>query len=747
MIDTIIGRYRILQKLGEGGMGEVYLAEDTALGRKAALKFLPADYMAEAELQNRFRREARAAAALNHPNIITIYDVGEHQKRAWIAMEYVDGESLRDLIAEQELSIGEVIDIAIQICEGLSEAHQRGIVHRDLKPANILLDKKGRVKIADFGLARLDEATTLTGEGVVMGTPAYMSPEQVKGKKLDSRTDIFSLGVLLYELITRRLPFAGETRNALYYNIVNEEPEPLARYKRGVPAGLQSLMDGALEKNRDARLQNVEILLAGLKREKKLLSSTAPPMAKPLKGEPPKREPPPPLKGEPKPPREEPKLDLGLRTPDLVLKPAARRSPLQKTLAGAGVLLLVMFAAYLWSLRKDNTANPADFALLSITTTPANATVLIDGNPIGATPLKEYRAKSGRVMLNVQKPPDYFPFDTTLTLVKGGAAQLTFKLKPAQARVTIQISPAGAEVILDGKSLAVAKREKLPLSIGMHSLNLSREGYQPLQTQFRVTPRDTTLRYSLLPIPTDEYGTIQVRSDLAGKISIGGKITDNIAAGEAKKYDLAVGRYQVDLRSATGYFTKNATVAKGATATVKFEAPSPPPEIKPTRRYTLRSTPRNDFSEADEQKMLEKWGFFEIYDNKAGSGLANDYEPRTIAGDEIIVDKATGLMWQKSGSPNSMVYAEAEKYIRTLNAQRFAGYNDWRLPTLEEAMSLMEPKKSGELYIDPVFDRKQYWIWTADKESAGRAWCVGFHYGGCLHYVIGGHYFVRAVRS
>jgi len=224
MIGKTISRYpafrdpaqrdKILGKLGQGGMGEVYLAEDTELGRKAALKFLPLPLTADPALKARFKREARAAAKLNHPNIITIYEVGEEQNSAYIAMEYVDGESLKEVLAREELQIPETLDLAIQICEGLSEAHRAGIVHRDLKPANILLDKKGRVKIADFGLARLAGATQLTSEGTVMGTPAYMSPEQVRGEPLEARSDIFSLGVVLYELLTRRLPFPGQIDRA-----------------------------------------------------------------------------------------------------------------------------------------------------------------------------------------------------------------------------------------------------------------------------------------------------------------------------------------------------------------------------------------------------------------------------------------------------------------------------------------------------------------------------------------------------
>jgi len=224
MIGKSISRYKILALLGRGGMGEVYLAEDTELGRKAALKFLPPQYISDPELKARFKREARAAASLNHPNIITIYDIGEHQNRAWMAMELVDGESLRDLMARREPEIGDVLDMMMQACEGLGEAHRAGIIHRDVKPANILLDRRGRVKIADFGLARIVGGTPLTKESLIMGTPAYMSPEQARGQQLDARSDIFSLGIVLYELLTRRLPFKGDNELALFEAIKNQPP-------------------------------------------------------------------------------------------------------------------------------------------------------------------------------------------------------------------------------------------------------------------------------------------------------------------------------------------------------------------------------------------------------------------------------------------------------------------------------------------------------------------------------------------
>ena len=210
MIGETISHYKILEKLGEGGMGEVFLAEDTKLDRKAALKFLPKEYTRDKEAKERFKREAKAAAALNHPNIITIYEINEFEDQIYIAMEYVDGQTLKEHVTDNKLGIKEIIDIFTQVCEGLLKAHEGGIVHRDIKPQNIIIDKDSRVKILDFGLAKLKGISQLTKEPSTIGTIQYMSPEQILGEEVDHRTDIWSLGVVLYEILCGDMPFKGE---------------------------------------------------------------------------------------------------------------------------------------------------------------------------------------------------------------------------------------------------------------------------------------------------------------------------------------------------------------------------------------------------------------------------------------------------------------------------------------------------------------------------------------------------------
>ncbi len=258
MIGQTISHYKIIEKLGEGGMGEVYLAEDTKLKRKVALKFLPKEFTRDKEAVERFQREAQAAAALSHPHIVTIYEINEYEDQTYIAMEYVAGKTLKEVIASRPLPVAKVIEIATQICEGLQKAHESDIVHRDIKPQNILIDKDNRVKILDFGLAKLKGVSQLTREQSTLGTTHYLSPEQALGKEVDHRSDIWSLGVILYEMLTGQLPFKGDYEQAVIYTIINEEPESLLEIKPQYPAALDQIIKKALEKKPQYRYQNIE---------------------------------------------------------------------------------------------------------------------------------------------------------------------------------------------------------------------------------------------------------------------------------------------------------------------------------------------------------------------------------------------------------------------------------------------------------------------------------------------------------
>jgi serine/threonine protein kinase len=253
------GRYEILDKLGEGAMGVVYRARDASLGRVVALKMLSADLGAEEELHQRFQREAEAIGRLSHPNIVTVYDVGEESGQLYMAMELLEGDDLRSLIEKRAaIALADRVRILIQICTGLAYAHSRGVVHRDIKPANILVGSDGRAKILDFGLARVSARSTITRRGVILGTPDYMAPEQAMGKGVDRRSDVFSAGAVFYEFLTLEKPFKGKTLHAVLYQIISEDPEPVLTVNPEVPVRLASIVHRMLRKDPELRYGTME---------------------------------------------------------------------------------------------------------------------------------------------------------------------------------------------------------------------------------------------------------------------------------------------------------------------------------------------------------------------------------------------------------------------------------------------------------------------------------------------------------
>ena len=427
MIGQTISHFQIVKKLGQGGMGVVYLADDLVLGRKAAVKILSADYSDNPDFRARFRREAQTGAALNHPNIVTIYEVGEFEQGAFIAMEYVDGESLAVLIAREQLYFKKALEITIRICQGLQRAHQAGIIHRDIKPGNIMLDREGQVKILDFGLAKLLGDTGLTKKSMIMGTPHYMSPEQTKGETLDYRTDIFSLGVVLYELLTQKLPFQGDSGPAVSYAIVHKNAQPISDYTSETSPGLEKIVEKALQKDPGLRYRRIDEMLSDLDSESGM--HTAPAETELLIEKTRATEI---IKPEP-PPKEKPSL--------------RRKSVLM--ISSALILVVAILSILLFPQLRGlfQAQDSASIGTISILTIPEGAEVFEGGNSIGITPISNRSIEAGLLSLRLEKP-DFFPIDTSLVIEKNQVASFSFRMQSI-ARVSIRVIPTNADVILE----------------------------------------------------------------------------------------------------------------------------------------------------------------------------------------------------------------------------------------------------------------------------------------------------------
>jgi len=596
-----ISHYKILRKLGEGGIGVVYLAEDINLGHQVAIKFLRDEYANDPSLNERFRLEAKVLLKLAHENIVRFfefakYQIAEGQHKFYIVMEYVEGYSLREKLAAQKgaLSIQQEFEIIIPVCEGLRVAHQKGITHRDIKPENILIDKQGTLKISDFGLAKLKGGTLISLGGFPIGTPAYMSPEQTEAKELDQRSDIFSLGIVLYELITRQQPFNGGSLQEVYDAIRNKRPNPLTQYRKDIPEGLQKILDKALAKtprqryqNIDKLLEDVNSLLAQKHKEKKNWRAVARyliPIGVVIAGiigfimdatELFDR-----LKNFSNQPStvsmftEPAGAVVFLNGDSIGITPIKNYSSPMGTVSvrfkKAGyptfdTLIAVNKVTNLQlnlTLKKADVSSP-DFVQARIFSEPTGATVFLNGKPIGVTQLNFSARHNSRVKLRLQKP-EYFPVDTAFVIRKGQDSTFSFALKPA-ARVSIKANPATAEFRLDGKFTPWARLVDAMLSVGPHRIEISAKGYTSIKDSFNLSQgfnkeRAYTLNKIVAPLSprpvvgsgdstskpnarlTPRVGTLQVLVLPFGSIYIDGKLQKEDWDRQFKT-ELAVGAY------------------------------------------------------------------------------------------------------------------------------------------------------------------------------------------------------------
>lgn len=479
--------FKIHKLIGKGGMGEVYLAEDTILKRKVALKFLPAYDASDVTQEIRFKREALAAAKLNHPNIITIYEYGSIEDKSFISMEYIEGESLAALLNRRKLSIFKVIRIILQICQGLSKSHKAGIIHRDLKPSNVMIDNDGVIKILDFGLAKLKGATRLTQAETTMGTLLYMSPEQVKGQEIDERSDIFSLGVIFYELLANRLPFEGNDFPAIANSIISKNPVPVKQYRPNVPKGLQRLIDKALEKDPQRRYATIDLFVQDLLKEKRNLYW---------------------------------RMALATGNINLVkdklknIKTERRKRNRLVAILSAGGVFIFLGAFLLSSLLiKNSGSDTLPVADLAIATAPVGADVFLGGKFIGVSPIEKYKINPGTYNVRIAKQ-NYFSFDSSIVISTERLADFSFELK-AIARVSIDVNPPDAQIVLNGRPVSALDLKNLEILAGHHSITLSREGYRPKTDEFFLSPGlNQNLVYSLEKISTDvvNSGSLKVTS-------------------------------------------------------------------------------------------------------------------------------------------------------------------------------------------------------------------------------------------
>ncbi len=523
LIGKTVSHYKIVDYLGGGGMGMVYKAEDIKLKRTVALKFLPLEFTRNPEAKTRFMKEAHAAASLDHPRIGTIYEVDETDDgHMYIAMAFYEGETLKDVHARGPIPLKRVIELVLQIANGLASAHEKEITHRDIKPANIMITEDGFVKIVDFGLAKLGDSTKITKSGMAMGTPAYMSPEQVKGTQVDHRSDIWSLGIILYELLTRRLPFRGDNEMAMLYNIVNEEPAPASQFNPEIPSQIEKIIHHSIVKNTSERYASINEFIEDLKQAQAGGSG---------------------LSNADK----STKLSLDPDQMRTIVKPASGgKKPARKPKAGKGKRVVVaLFFLALVVLGITNLSKIKAFLFvdkigyLEIISEPAGATILVNA---------EKQSKSTPTLLG---PLEAGTYEVSLTaagfeswskivaISENDTVLKTVRLvpltpsQPKVGKVEISSIPPGASIFVDsrdtGKKTPAVLRN---LTVEEHEILLTKNGFKPFEGFVTVSSEQTgafAATLKKIPAPASD----KVKREKAIRKSVGSLFVESNPSGAA----------------------------------------------------------------------------------------------------------------------------------------------------------------------------------------------------------------------
>lgn len=444
-----ISHYKILQILGEGGWGAVYKAEDTKLHRKVAIKVLLPQYTSDKDMNARFEREAMAAASLNHPNIITVYGIDKYKDNSdkdilYIVMEYINGGQLNKWLAEKEISFDQAINIAIQICTGLSAAHKEGIIHRDVKPSNILIQGDSLPKISDFGIAKLKNLTPLTLTRPIFGTPYYASPEQYKGKEVDHRSDIYSAGVVLYELFAG---FNGKYKPEVLQAISIGNPPPLKTFAPQIPGDIQKIVNKALAIDQEKRYQHIDDLSEALSYRKTSIKNKL--------------------------------LRLQL--------PSERKFGLTTALTTIIAIITIALVATVFILRDLLNISSSSKASLSISTQPDSAAVFLNNVSVGLSPLSDWPVDTGKISIRIEKSW-YLPYETSHPIQPAQVAKLSFTLKEIGG-LHVASEPSGAKVLLNKKSVGETPYHDFKVPVGSYNLALRKNDYEQYSKSIQVKHR------------------------------------------------------------------------------------------------------------------------------------------------------------------------------------------------------------------------------------------------------------------